>query len=146
MRTFILVCLFLLGNLAESFGQSYSIDWSKIAGGGGTSTNGAFALSGTIGQHDAGGPMTNGAFSITGGFWALPIAVQFTNAPALQIVPAAPGLAMISWTPDTPGFVLQESLSLSPTHWVNSASTTNNPVTVPATVPQKFYRLLKTGP
>ena len=34
--------------------QSYSIDWFKIAGGGGTSTGGVYSVSGTIGQHDAG--------------------------------------------------------------------------------------------
>ena len=46
---------------ALSFAQQYSIDWYKIAGGGGTSTGGTYAVSGTIGQHDAGGPMTVGA-------------------------------------------------------------------------------------
>ena len=33
--------------------QSYSIDWWKVAGGGGTSTGGAYQISGTIGQPDA---------------------------------------------------------------------------------------------
>ncbi|MEI7941151.1 MAG: hypothetical protein WCK27_31130, partial [Verrucomicrobiota bacterium] len=96
--------------------QSYSIDWSKIAGGGGTSTGGVYTVSGTIGQHDAGGPLTNGVYSLTGGYWALPIAVQTTNAPTLAIIPAAPGWATISWTPPTPGFVLQETTSLSPSN------------------------------
>ena len=50
--------------------QSYSLDWHKIAGGGGTSTGGVYAVSGTIGQHDAGGPMAGGNYSLTGGFWA----------------------------------------------------------------------------
>ena len=35
--------------------QSYSIDWHTIDGGRGTSTGGVYAVSGTIGQHDAGG-------------------------------------------------------------------------------------------
>ena len=121
----------------------YSIDWFKIAGGGGTSTGGVYSVSGTIGQHDAGGPMTNGQYSITGGFWVLPIAVQATGAPALAVARAAPGQAAISWTPNTPGFVLQETLSLSPTNWINSASGAANPVVVPATLPTKFYRLIK---
>ena len=59
----------------------YAIDWSTIDGGGGTSTGGVYSVSGTIGQPDAGGPMTNGQYSVTGGFWALPTAVQTTNAP-----------------------------------------------------------------
>ncbi len=123
--------------------QSYSIDWSKIAGGGGTSTGGVYTVSGTIGQHDAGGPLTNGVYSLTGGYWALPIAVQTTNAPTLAIIPAAPGWATISWTPPTPGFVLQETTSLSPSNWTNSPSSTTNPIPVHAVPPSKFYRLNK---
>ena len=121
----------------------YAIDRSTIAGGGGTSTGGVYAVSGTIGQPEAGGPLTNGQYSVTGGFWALPITVQTTNAPTLQIVPAAPGFATVSWTPPTPGFVLQEAFSLPPANWINSASGATNPVTVPATLPARFYRLNK---
>jgi len=123
--------------------QTYSIDWHTIDGGGGTSTGGVYSVSGTVGQPDAGGPMTNGQYSVTGGFWALPMAVQTTNAPTLTIAPDAPGNATISWTPNTPGFVLQETLSLSPTNWVNSVSGATNPITLPATLPTKFYRLFK---
>ena len=126
--------------------QTYSVDWYKVAGGGGTSTGGVYAVSGTVGQQDAGGPMTNGVYSLTGGYWALPIAVQTTNAPTLAIIPAAPGWATISWTPPTPGFVLQETVSLAPSHWTNSPSGPTNPATVPATLPARFYRLLKAGP
>ena len=123
--------------------QTYSIDWYKVAGGGGTSTGGVYSVSGTAGQQDAGGPMTNGQYSVTGGFWALPIPVQTTNAPTLAIIPAAPGWATISWTPPTPGFVLQETTSLAPTNWTNSPSGATNPITVPAVLPSKFYRLNK---
>ena len=55
---------------ASAFAQTYSIAWYTIDGGGGTSAGGAFALSGTIGQHDAGATMTGGSFALTGGFWA----------------------------------------------------------------------------
>ena len=123
--------------------QSYSVDRHKIAGGGGTSTNGQFSVAGTVGQHDAGGAMTNGQYSASGGFWVLPVAVQTVDAPQLTIVPSAPGQATISWAPATPGFVLQETLSLAPSNWVNSASGATNPVTVPAAEPVKFYRLRK---
>jgi hypothetical protein len=127
----------------SAFSQSYAINWHTIDGGGGTSTGGVYSVSGTIGQPDAGGPMTNGQYAVTGGFWALPTAVQMTNAPTLIIVPATPGNAMISWTPATPGFVLQETWSLSPTNWTNSPSGVTNPIVVPATLPTKFYRLFK---
>ena len=128
---------------AATQAQSYSIDWSKIAGGGGTSTGGVYAVSGTIGQHDAGGPLTNGPYSVTGGFWVLPIAVQTPGAPTLTIAPFGLGQARISWSPPTPGFTLQSTDSLSPTNWVNAPSSTNNPATVPATLPARFYRLSK---
>lgn len=121
----------------------YSIPWSKVAGGGGTSTGGVYAVSGTIGQPDASGPMTNGQYSVTGGFWALPMLIQTPEAPTLQMTNAAPGFATIWWTPPTPGFVLQASASLSPTNWVAAPSGTNNPATVPLNVPTRFYRLFK---
>jgi hypothetical protein len=137
-----LISLLLL-SAAVVHAQSYSIDWYKIAGGGGTSTGGVYAVSGTIGQPDASGPLTNGQYSVTGGFWALPTAVQVTGAPTLAIAPAGAGQATISWTPATPGFVLQETLSLSPAAWSNSVSGATNPVLVPATLPTRFYRLFK---
>jgi len=130
----------LLGTAAA---QTYTIDWYTIDGGGGTSTGGVYSVIGTIGQPDAGGPMTNSQYSVTGGFWALPTVIQVIGAPTLTIAPATPGNATISWTPNTPGFVLQETLSLSPTNWVNSASGATNPIVVPATLPTKFYRLFK---
>jgi len=135
----------LAGVLSPSvlLAQPYSLDWFTIDGGGGTSTGGVYLVSGTIGQPDAGGPMTGGNYSLTGGFCALPTAVQQTNAPTLTIVPATPGNATISWTPSNPGFVLQETLVLSPASWTNSPSGATNPVVVPATFPAKFYRVWK---
>lgn len=123
--------------------QQYSIDWFKIAGGGGTSTGGVYSLAGTIGQPDAGGPLTGGQYSLTGGFWALPTAVQTIGAPQLSILPATPGHASISWAPATAGFVLQETLGLSPSNWTNSPTGATNPIVVPATLPSKLYRLTK---
>ena len=134
------IATLLLGHVSA---QTYSIDWFTIDGGGGTSTGGVYTVTGTIGQPDAGGPMTNGQYSVTGGFWALPTAIQVIGAPTLTIVPATPGNATISWTPNTPGFVLQQTLSLSPTNWVNSPSGATNPIVVPATLPTTFYRLFK---
>ncbi len=61
-------------------GSGPEINWYTIDGGGGTSTGGTFALSGTIGQPDAGGPMTGGTFSLTGGFW--PGNVPINDCPA----------------------------------------------------------------
>ena len=127
-----------LGALAQ-----YAINWHTIDGGGGTSTGGVYSVSGTIGQPEAGGPMTNGQYSITGGFWALPQAVQVPGAPLLLITAATPGNVTISWSPSSPGFVLQETWTLSPANWTNSSSGATNPVVVSAAAPAKFYRLHK---
>ena len=132
-----------LGLATNALAQPYSIDWYTIDGGGGTSTGGVYSVSGTIGQPDAGVTMTNGQFAVTGGFWALPTAIQVGGAPTLTIAPAAPGQATISWTPPTPGFVLQETWSLAPANWTNSPSGSTNGIVVPATLPSRFYRLFK---
>ena len=117
--------------------------WSKIAGGG-TSTNGQYSLSGTIGQPDASPtPMTNGQYSVTGGFWALPEAVQTEGAPTLLIEPAGAGQAKIYWTPPATNWVLQESLSMSSPNWTNSPNGATNPLFVPTSLSMKFYRLFK---
>jgi hypothetical protein len=63
--------------------------------------------------------------------------------PSLTILSAALGTATISWSPATPGYVLQENTNLTTTNWVNSPSGSTNPVVVPATLPANFYRLLK---
>jgi hypothetical protein len=65
--------------------QQYSIDWYKIAGGGGTSTGATYQVTDTIGQPDASGAMNGGNYSLTGGFWNLISVVQTPGAPALYI-------------------------------------------------------------
>jgi hypothetical protein len=121
--------------------QNYSIDWFTIDGGGGTSTGGVYSVSGTIGQPDA-GAMSGGNYTLNGGFWAI-YAVQTPGAPTLAIVPTGLGQATISWSPNSGGWVLQETPSLSPTNWINSVSGPTNPITIPVAPPTKFYRLFK---
>lgn len=86
--------------------------------------------------------MTNGSFALSGGFWVLPATVEVAGGPTLSVVPAGPGLATISWTPNTPGWSLQEGPDVTGP-WTNSPSGATNPVNVPATPPRKFYRLFK---
>ncbi len=69
----------------HALGQNYSVDWYKVAGGGGPSAGGNYSVSGTIGQHDASAPMSGGNYSMTGGFWALINVVQTPGAPTLYI-------------------------------------------------------------
>lgn len=53
---------------AVAFGQTFSIDWFTIDGGGGPSSGGDFTLNGTIGQPEA-GTMSGDNYSLAGGFW-----------------------------------------------------------------------------
>jgi hypothetical protein len=129
--------------LLQGIAQEYSIDWYTLDGGGGTSTGSVYSITGTIGQPDPGGAMTNGPFSITGGLWVLPAAIQEEGAPVLAIAAAMPGFVTISWTPATPGFVLQEATALVSANWTNSASGATNPTTVSIFSPAKFYRVSK---
>jgi len=71
---------------ALSFGQTYSINAYKVAGGGGASTNARFTVSGTIGQPDANGSVSGGRYAVAGGFWSV-YALQTPGAPVLSFQP-----------------------------------------------------------
>jgi hypothetical protein len=127
--------------------QSYSINWYKVAGGGGASTGGVYAVNGTIGQHDASGPMTGGNFALTGGFWSL-YAVQTPGAPLLVINRTATNTAMIFWTYPSTGFALQQNTNLGTTNWTGVPQTvtndgTHNYIIVNPPTGNQFYRLFK---
>jgi hypothetical protein len=134
----------LLTSLA-GHSQTYSIDWHKISGGGGASSNGQYTVRDTIGQHDAGGPMTGGGYSLTGGFWAL-YAVQTPGAPLLRISLTATNTAVVSWAPPDPAWNLQQNADLATTNWATPPETvtdtgTNRFIIVNPPAGKRFYRL-----
>jgi hypothetical protein len=138
--------LFTIGLLAPAFcfAQNYSIPWYKIAGGGGTSSGGAYSITGTIGQPDAGLTMSGGSFSVNGGFWSVIEAVQSVGAPTLNINVTAPGTAVISW-PVGGTFILQENSALGTGNWSAVSGVTVvggvNQVTVQTSPGNNFFRL-----
>ena len=77
--------LALVVTAVSAHAQSYSINWHKIAGGGGVSAGGTYQINGTIGQPEASGIMTGGNYSVTGGFWSLISVVQAPGAPSLYM-------------------------------------------------------------
>lgn len=81
----LLICL--LGCSLPASGQTYSMGWYRIAGGGGTSAGAPFQVSGTIGQPEAGGALTAGGFALTGGYWSQSFVPQ---APAPEIAVEQP--------------------------------------------------------
>ena len=124
--------------------QQYSIDWHKIAGGGGTSTNGQYSLSGTIGQPDAGGTMSGGNFSLTGGFWSLVSLVQTAGAPTLHISQSGGGVK-VYWQ-DASGWALQQNGNLALTNgWSASSGVTTsngtNSLDITSPAGNLFFRL-----
>jgi hypothetical protein len=125
--------------------QNYSIDWFTIDGGGGTSSGGAYSLSGTIGQPDA-GRMSGGNFSLDGGFWGLIAAVQTPGAPLLRIFLTATNTVIIAWPTAAAGFNLEQNGNLATAAWGNVTNAVNvvgseNQVTVAPPVGNQFYRL-----
>jgi hypothetical protein len=138
--------LILLLNLlvpSLGFAQQYSIDWYKVAGGGGTSTGGVYSVSGTIGQPDAGGAMTGGNYSMTGGFWSL-LAVQTPGAPTLNI--SQTGSTVTVFWQNVTGWSLQQNNNLAlPANWsasggVSTANGTNS-ITITSPTGNLFFRL-----
>lgn len=147
-RSFISVVLVIAGSAMVARAQNYSIDWFKISGGGGTSSTGQYALSGTIGQHDAGGPLTGGAYSLVGGFWSPLVVIQTAGAPELKIFLTATNTAVISWPWPSTGWSLQQNSDLKTSAWVPPAETvnhdaSNNFIVVNSIGGNRFYRLSK---
>jgi len=127
-----------------TYAQSYSIDWHKVAGGGGASTGGVFSVSGTIGQHDASDAMTGGNYSLTGGYWSL-FAVQTPGAPLLTITSSGNN-AIVSWPVSTTSFMLQTNGNLATTNWFNYGGVVNTnagiySVTITPPKGNLFFRL-----
>ena len=128
MKKLILSCLLAYSGCLPALAQSYSINWHKIAGGGGTSTNGPYSLSGTIGQPDASLAMTGGNYSLTGGFWSLISVVQSPGAPTLYISFFG-NTAKVYWQ-KVSGYVLQQSGSIAPpANWSQNNNWTTNGAT-----------------
>jgi hypothetical protein len=118
---------------------NYAINWFTIDSGGGTSTGGVYAVSGTIGQPDA-GAMSGGNFTLQGGFWPGVIVPSTGEAPTLFIQWSGDSV-ILSWSPATPGFELEATADLAGAVW--TAAPAGNPVTIPITSPARFYRLKK---
>ena len=150
-RHFVVLTLLAFSTLifqpSTASAQSYSIDWYKIAGGGGTSTGGVYSVSGTIGQHDASGAMTGGNYSLTGGFWALISVVQTPGLPNL-IITHSGNSVIVSW-PNTGSYTLLKNSNLAnASGWTTSGYTVSpsngtNSITITSAAGNLFFRLSK---
>ena len=143
LRT-LLFCLLTSACCLRTTAQNYSIDWYKVAGGGGTSTGATYQVSGTIGQPDA-GKLSGGNYTIDGGFWSI-AAVQTPGAPLLSVEQLGSAVR-VYWPLPATGFVLDQSLTVtgawSQVSFPYNTNATQISLTVPAPAGNKFYRLRK---
>ena len=147
-RPFIAALVLAAWPLASTFAQSYSIDWFTLDGGGGTSTNGQYSLTGTIGQPDA-GAMSGGIFTLVGGFWGMIAAVQTPGAPALTVTHSNTAV-VVSWPSPAEGWLLHATTNLvsAGSVWTEipgpySSNGANLQFTELVPAGNKFYRLHK---
>jgi hypothetical protein len=146
MKRSILIFAVTLIGILFGWTQNYSIDWYKTSGGGGSSSNGQYVLSGTIGQPDASGPLTGGNYSLIGGFWAI-YAIQTPGSPLLRIFLTATNSVVLAWPAPSTGFHLQQNPDIRSSNWsgvTNAVNVVNgeNQVTISPPLGNRFYRLI----
>ena len=66
---------------------------------------------------------------------------RFAATPKITITPNGDGQSTISWEPETPGWVLEESTSLEEDDWEDTPGGSSSPVVVPSNQSRKFYRM-----
>jgi hypothetical protein len=136
--------LALLSSASPAFGQSYAIDWFKIGGSSGRSTNNFTVLEGTIGPASSAHTSTNPNYTVSGGFLSI-FLIQTPDAPILSISQIN-GVIAITWSSAEDAWQLQSSTDLQNQTWApaseivaqNGTSRTANIVT---TGGARFYRL-----
>ena len=151
-RLSITIAFLLAAAVTVARAQNYGVDWSTIAGGGGTITAGVYTIIGTISQPDA-GRLNSSDFTIDGGFWSIVAAIQEPGAPLLSVRLTQTNTVVVSWLITWPGFVLLENPDLSTTNWVQvttlpavvvtSQTAAEKQVVVPMPTGKRFYRLRK---
>jgi len=138
-------CILTSASCLGAWGQ-YSVDWYKIAGGGGTSTGTTYQVTGTIGQSEAGIDMSGGYYySVIGGFWSLIAVVQTPSLPNLTITFTGLNSVVVSW-PNTGSCTLQQNSNLAGGSWTTSGytiTTSNgtNSISITSPMGNLFFRL-----
>lgn len=108
--------------------------------GGGTSTGGAFALTGVAGQADA-GTLQGGAFTLVGGFIGVLAAPTVGGDATLVVTLNAAGEAALTW--DRDGYVLEFRSGLDDAAgWqAVTPAPAGRTFSAPASLPARFFRL-----
>ncbi len=129
--------------------QPYVLDWHTLDGGGGTSTGGAYALAGTLGQPDA-GTMTGGSFTLQGGFWSVAVVAETPGTPWLAVACTSSNTVVVTWPAAWSYWRLQTTSDFRtlPIQWTDVPPPylvvgTNCTTVEPSPVGTRFYRLYK---
>lgn len=137
----------------RSFGVDFAVDRSVISSGGGTSTNGAFSITGTLGQPDAGPRLTGGVFTVDGGFWGAVTLQQTPGAPLLTLQHLkVSGTLFFSWPITAESYVLDSSPLVGPAaSWTPVSASVqldgqHRTVTLPQQPGQRYFRLRQAPP
>ena len=132
--------LALLLSLVSASAQNYEIDWFTTDGGGGISSDAQYILNGTIGQPDA-GTLSGGSYTLEGGFWP-GLAMPSDGKAPMLLVQFSEGNVIISWSPPSSGFTLEQIDDLSSPSWSDGPAGNPTPP-IPAGTGTRFYRLRK---
>lgn len=145
--TFLMIGI-LAANVARSqSGGNYDLFWNTVDGGGGASSGGRFAVTGTIGQPDA-GTLAAGNIALEGGFWSIASLVQSPGTPLLGIERLGGGVRVF-WPRPATSFVLEWSSALGTgAVWAQvpfpyTTNATEISQSVPSPAGNRFYRLRK---
>ena len=143
-------CLALFSCLVapRSGAQPFAVDWSTVAGGGGTSTGAVYSVSGTIGQAAAGATMSGGSFSVAGGFWSGITAVQTPGGPFLSIRLTTTNTVVVFWPSPSANYELEQTTNVAATSWTTVVTIPDDDGTIKSIVVNppdgnRFYRLRK---
>ena len=78
------VTILVVASAALAVGGENISRWA-VAGGGGQSAGGSYALNGTLGQTEAGPNMSGGDYTLSGGFWGgVASTVPYIYLPLIQ--------------------------------------------------------------
>lgn len=149
-RRLLLLVLFCLLHSALcpcTHAQCFSVDWSTIDGGGGTSAGCIYSVTNIVGQPDAGGAMTDDNYSLTGGFWSLIASVQIAGAPKVAIGQSGCSI-IVSWPSSATGWTLVQCTNLATGNWAASGFTvsdsgTTKSIATSSSTGNLFFRLAK---
>jgi hypothetical protein len=124
--------------------EDLAVNWFKVAGGGGVSSDGSLTVKGTAGQPDA-GLMSDGTLTVQGGFWNVGV-FQTPGLPYLYIGRISANSVKVFWSTNG-NFTLQQNTNLAnaaawaPSGYSVTSANGTNSITISPPQGSLFFRL-----